>query len=88
MIPFTLESAISPPEYFNFATDIVDQWARKDPGLVALQWIDDDLVEPLRFTYEHFSRHSHKAANLLTALGAKPGDRVMIVLNRVPAWYV
>ncbi|RMZ83126.1 hypothetical protein DV738_g1269, partial [Chaetothyriales sp. CBS 135597] len=87
MVPFSLNSVISPPPYFNFATDVVDQWARKDPNLVALQWIDDDLPEPLSFTYDHFSKQSSRAARLLLDLGAKPGDRVMIVLNRVPAWW-
>ncbi|KIW09854.1 hypothetical protein PV08_11955 [Exophiala spinifera] len=87
MVPFTTDNVFSPPPSFNFATDVVDGWARKDPSLLALQWIDDDVSKPLSFTYEHFSRQSCKAARLLLALGAKPGDRVMIILNRVPAWW-
>jgi acyl-coenzyme A synthetase/AMP-(fatty) acid ligase len=84
MLP--LSTLSSPPEHFNFATDVVDTWARKDLNLLAMQWTDDRGSLRLQLSYEYFSKQSHKAAQLLTDLGAKPGDRVMIVLNRVPAW--
>ena len=29
------------PDDFNFAYDIVDEWARIDPGKLALAWCDD-----------------------------------------------
>ncbi|KAK6386156.1 hypothetical protein LTS17_001731 [Exophiala oligosperma] len=81
------EDVMEPPEYFNFAADVVDRWSESDPGLLAMQWISDQSKTPLKLTYEHFSVQSNKAAALLRKLGAKPGDRVMMVLNRVPAWW-
>ena len=76
------------PEYFNFATDVVDGWADSDPRLQAMLWTDDQQAQPLFLTYSHFRDQSHKAAHLLRQMGVKPGDRLMITLNRIPAWYV
>ncbi|KAK5312885.1 hypothetical protein LTR93_011156 [Exophiala xenobiotica] len=74
------------PEYFNFATDIVDRWADSNPRLQAMLWVDDQQAQPRSLTYSHFRDQSHKAAHLLRQLGLKPGDRLMITLNRIPAW--
>jgi medium-chain acyl-CoA synthetase len=76
----------SPPEHFNFATDVVDAWASKNPDLMAMHWIDNGGSQSSKLSYGYFSKQSHKAAQLLTDLGGRRGDRVMIVLNRVPAW--
>lgn len=76
----------SPPDHFNFANDVVDAWAHEKPDLLAMHWINDGGLESAKLTYAYFSKQSQKAAQLLFNLGARRGDRVMIVLNRVPAW--
>lgn len=86
MAYYSLEDIASPPQYFNFATDVVDRRAKESPNLQALQWINDSSTEPESYSYGYFSTESKKAAGLLVQLGAKPGDRVMMMLNRVPAW--
>jgi len=76
----------NPPDHFNFAIDVVDRWARERPELLAMYWISDEHPVPLKLTYAYFSAESQRAAKMLVELGAKPGDRLMIILNRCPAW--
>ena len=68
-------------EKFNFAFDIVDALALKCPDKLAMLHIDRDMTER-RFTFEDMSKQSSRAANYLTSLGVKKGDKVMLVLKR------
>ncbi|MDR0443570.1 MAG: AMP-binding protein [Treponema sp.] len=71
------------PEDFNFAYDVVDEWAALQPEKPALLWTDDTEVMKL-FTFADIKRLSDKAANALTALGVKKGDVVMLILKQRP----
>ncbi|EEH09210.1 acetyl-coenzyme A synthetase [Histoplasma capsulatum G186AR] len=75
------------PEYFNFAYDVVDKWAAQLPSLQAMLWVDQQGKDPQSLDFAHFSRQSNRAAELLVRLGARRGDRLIIVLPRVPAWW-
>ncbi|KAK2808897.1 hypothetical protein FQN50_004373 [Emmonsiellopsis sp. PD_5] len=75
------------PEYFNFALDVVDKWAAKSPSPLAMVWVDQQGKNPLSLDFAYFSRQSHRAAELLVRLGARRGDRMIIVMPRVPAWW-
>lgn len=75
------------PDYFNFAVDVVDKWAAVSPSPQAMLWVDQDGKNPAAFDYAYFSKRSHRAAELLLRLGARRGDRMIIILPRVPAWY-
>ncbi len=66
---------------FNFAYDIVDKMAKKDPDKVAMVHISKEGKEK-KFTFYDMSRYSSKVANYLSFLGIKKGDRVMLVLKR------
>ena len=69
------------PENFNFAYDVIDALAEKDPEKRAMRWISEKQ-EVRDFTFTDISRLSQKAANYFTALGIRKGDRVMLVLKR------
>ncbi|KAH0829735.1 Acyl-coenzyme A synthetase ACSM3, mitochondrial [Fonsecaea pedrosoi] len=75
------------PKSFNFASDVVDYWAKKDPSLVALYWTDQSLSAVRRLTYRHFSRQSQRIASLLASLGIKQGEIAIIIAPRVPEWW-
>ncbi|EXJ82522.1 hypothetical protein A1O3_06335 [Capronia epimyces CBS 606.96] len=75
------------PSSFNFARDVVDYWAQRDPAQVALYWTDQNLSTSRQFTYTHFSRQSHRVATLLTSLGIRQGDIVILIAPRVPEWW-
>lgn len=68
-------------ERFNFAFDVVDAIAAKNPDKLAMLHIDRDKKER-RFTFMDISRLSSRAANYFISLGIKKGDRVMLVLKR------
>ena len=72
---------------FNFAFDIVDEIAKKDPEKLAMLHIDKNKVER-RFTFNDMKRASNQCANYFKSLGIKKGNRVMLVLKRhYQFWY-
>ncbi len=72
---------------FNFAFDIVDAIAKKEPEKLAMVHIDKNKTE--RFlTFNDMKRKSNQVANYFKSLGIKKGDRVMLVLKRhYQFWY-
>lgn len=68
-------------ENFNFAFDIVDTIADKDPNKLAMLHLSRDKVSR-RFTFDDIKKYSSKAANYFKSLGIKKGDKVMLVLKR------
>lgn len=78
---FIANFQIIPPETFNFAYDVVDEWARAEPEKRALLWFDDDGEERM-FTFTELSHLSNQAANAFRDLGIAKGDIVMCVLRR------
>ncbi|MBR3789429.1 MAG: AMP-binding protein, partial [Clostridia bacterium] len=66
---------------FNFAFDLVDALADKEPTKLAMLHIDKNKVER-RFTFKDIKKASAQAANYFASLGIKKGDRVMLVLKR------
>ena len=76
------------PEYYNFAFDAVDKWAEKNKGKMALISIDHAGENPQRHTFADLKMLSNKFANILKKHGVKKGDKVFIMLPRVPEWYI
>ena len=78
---------IEVPEYYNFAYDVVDKWAEKERNRLAMIWVNQQGRER-KLTYFDFSRLSNQAANLLFKHGVSKGDRVFIMLPRIPEWWI
>ncbi len=68
-------------ERFNFAFDLVDALADKNPDKLAMLHIGIDHTEN-RFTFKDMKKASNQCANYFKSLGIKKGDRVMLVLKR------
>ncbi len=68
-------------EHFNFAFDLVDALADKQPDKLAMLHISRD-GEERRMTFKDMKRGSAQCANYFKSLGIKRGDRVMLVLKR------
>jgi acetyl-CoA synthetase len=66
---------------FNFAYDLVDALAEREPDKTAMMYISRE-GEETRFTFRDMKRNSARCANYFKALGIKKGDRVMLVLKR------
>jgi len=68
-------------ERFNFAFDVVDAIAEKEPDRLAMIHLDREKHER-RFTFGEMKKMSNRAANYFRALGVQKGDRVMLVMRR------
>ncbi|XP_040539642.1 acyl-coenzyme A synthetase ACSM3, mitochondrial isoform X2 [Gallus gallus] len=81
------------PEYFNFASDVLDRWAKvekegKKTKNPALWWVDGD-GEEVKWSFEELGVLSRKAANVLSgACSLQCGDRVLLLLPRIPEWWL
>ena len=75
------------PEHFNFAYDVMDEWAREWPDGLALLWTNDEGAEE-RATFSDLKRQSDQAASYLQQLGIGKGDPVMLILKRRYEWWV
>uniref|UniRef100_A0A8B9J906 medium-chain acyl-CoA ligase n=1 Tax=Astyanax mexicanus TaxID=7994 RepID=A0A8B9J906_ASTMX len=81
------------PALFNFARDLLDFWEEKEKAgkkssQPAFWWVNDDNEE-IRWSFEELGFHSRKLANVLTEeCGLVRGDRVFLVLPRVPEWWL
>ncbi|MBQ9065800.1 MAG: AMP-binding protein [Blautia sp.] len=72
---------------FNFAFDLVDALAARDPEKLAMLHISKDGTER-RITFENVRKESARCANYFKSLGIKKGDRVMLILKRhYQFWY-
>ena len=72
---------INVPENFNFAYDVVDEWARIAPDKKALLWVNE-AGESRQFTFADIKRESDKAASYFMQLGIGHGDMVMLIMKR------
>ncbi|KAM9305527.1 acyl-coenzyme A synthetase ACSM3, mitochondrial-like [Gastrophryne carolinensis] len=81
------------PEYFNFASDVLDKWtaAERDgskkpsPAL----WLIDGHGNETRWSFEELGFHSRKVSNILSdACNLKPGDRVIVILPYSPEYWM
>lgn len=75
------------PDHYNFASDVIDRWA-EDPDKLALLWVDAQAKNEQRLTFTEIRDKSTRLAGALQNAGMKPGDRVIIVIGREPAWWV
>jgi len=80
--------AIKAPLHFNFATDVIDRWARKRPDAPALWCVNAGTGVEQRFSFRELAALSCQAAALLRSSGIRRGDRVLIMLSRVPQWWI
>lgn len=69
------------PENFNFAYDVMDEWARTAPDKTALVWCNDNGEEKI-FSFKELKRLSDKAANFFKGQGINKGDVVLLILKR------
>lgn len=84
---------IQVPQRFNFAKDVLEQWETKEKSgqrssLPALWWVNDHGTE-VRWSFEELGFHSRKLANVLRQVcSLERGDRVFLILPRVPEWWL
>ncbi|MGI6074335.1 MAG: AMP-binding protein [Fermentimonas sp.] len=73
--------SIEVPEDFNFAYDVVDEWARLEPGKAALCWTNDRGAHA-DLTFGDIKELSDNTALFFQDLGIGKGDMVMLIMKR------
>ena len=76
-----------PPEDFNFAFDVLDSRAQH-ADKTALLAIESDGFNHRKVSYSELSTKSAQFANALERLGLQRGDSAVVIMERVPDWYV
>jgi acyl-coenzyme A synthetase/AMP-(fatty) acid ligase len=79
--------SIDVPERFNAVVDVLDRWAADEPDAVALVSLDAEGDPVASQTVADLVGESRRAGRALASLGVGAGERVLVMLPRVPAWY-
>ncbi len=75
------------PQRFNFAYDVVDEYARLEPQKTAIVW-SNEYGEHFTVTYKELKEKSDQAAAYFSSKGMGHNDKVMLVLKRrIEFWY-
>lgn len=69
------------PDNFNFAYDVMDEWARIAPDKTALLWTDDQGHEE-SYSFADLKTLTDRTASYFSTLGIGKGDMVMLILKR------
>ncbi|XP_066934042.1 acyl-coenzyme A synthetase ACSM3, mitochondrial-like [Clytia hemisphaerica] len=82
------------PNDFNFAEQVLEEWKRKeqlgkrDANHPAFWWVDDAGNE-LQYSFSELLAQSNKVSNILYGdLGIQKGECVIVVLPRIPEWWL
>lgn len=81
------------PKEFNFASDVLDYWTqmekegKRGPN-PALWWVNNKGDE-LKWSFSELTDLTRRTANVFTQIcGLQQGDRLAVVLPRVPEWWL
>ncbi|KAJ7376475.1 acyl-CoA synthetase medium-chain member 4 [Desmophyllum pertusum] len=79
---------------FQLFADVIDKWAHKEKDgekesdHPALWWVDGEGKE-VKWSFQDLSSNSKRAANVLrTAANITPGDKVMVLVHRIPEYWL
>lgn len=81
------------PETFNFASDVLDVWAQKETlgqrttSIPAFWFVYEDGRE-IKWSFGDLHRESKRVANALAKCGVGRGDNVMIMLPKIPEFWL
>jgi acetyl-CoA synthetase len=75
------------PKHYNFGFDVIDKWA-EDRTKLALISIDRSGKRDRYHTFRDLSVESNRYTNALRRIGIQKGDRVLVVLQSIPEWYI
>lgn len=78
------------PSTFNFGADVVDAWAAdpvRNAASPALVWCNAAGAER-SYSFAEIAALTDRLAAALARRGIRAGDRVMVMLPRIPAWQV
>lgn len=79
---------LTKPTHFNFTRDIIGHWARERPDANALWWVNESGSEERKISWRELAAEAARAASGFQEIGLRKGDRVLVILPRVPEWWI
>ena len=76
------------PVHFNFTRDVIEGWANVRPDALALWCVTEHDGESLKLSFAQLADRACRAASFLHQLGIHRGDRVLLMMPRVPQWWI
>ncbi|XP_067912576.1 acyl-coenzyme A synthetase ACSM3, mitochondrial isoform X2 [Heterodontus francisci] len=81
------------PKYFNFARDVLDKWSEMEKagsrGSNPAFWWLSECGQEVKWSFQELGVYSKKVANILSeACDLQLTDRVIVILPRVPEWWL
>jgi acetyl-CoA synthetase len=76
------------PVRFNAVLDVVGRHTERDPDGLALLSLDGKGTVAARHTWRDLDRLSCRMGNAFMAMGVAKGDPILLMLPRIPEWYV
>jgi medium-chain acyl-CoA synthetase len=74
------------PQKYNFVRDCMALWAASQPDATALYWTNAEGAQYHR-SFAQLHEDTARAAAVLTELGIKRGQTVLIILSREQSWW-
>jgi len=74
-------------EFSHFGFDIVNDRGRKDRNKLAMIRVNQQVQEK-EITFIDFANQSDQAEDILHKYGIDAGDRVLVMLPRIPEWWL
>jgi len=90
MVDYELERArfqLLVPERFNYVLDVLEPRARAHPNELALLSLGAAGEVVGEHTYADLVQASRRVGHALRALGVGKGERIFLMLPRIPEWY-
>src|SRR5438132_10962713 len=87
MLQFGFTPMVHPTGHFNFARDVIELWAQQRPDAPALWWVNESSNQQ-KFTFANLAELGRRAACGFAKAGVQKGDRVLVILPRVPQWWI
>ncbi|MCX7007659.1 MAG: AMP-binding protein [Kiritimatiellaeota bacterium] len=76
------------PQHYNFAHDVIERQGQERPDALALWWVGEQGAGERKLSFGELSGELRRAAAFFAAQGVRRGDCVLVILNRVPEWWV
>jgi acetyl-CoA synthetase/medium-chain acyl-CoA synthetase len=76
------------PTSFNFVRDVMERWARERTEAHALWCVDEASGREKILSFGDLAQSFRRAAACFRDIGIQRGDRVLVILPRVPQWWI
>src|SRR4030095_4499479 len=73
--------------HFNFARNVIERWAQLRSHDLAL-WCVDEAGAERRFNFSELADRTRRASAIFHQAGIRRGDCVLVMLPRVPMWWI